>query len=558
MAETTDKQTFWSSFGLLVPAVAFSLLMFGWLGWHVQNTFMVGRELKDDYVRSEELRGRICELHQRLAANALMAVASGQQVRENRHREMGIRLDALIDDARKHEAEGYNVGALWSAHEVHDELRAQEKQAFDLARNGDRQAALALLSDETYEELQAAFSEAAARFVADYRDLLNDRLLEERDKEVVSLVVAFGIFSVTLAIWIFLMNRLQRREMALAVEVAEREKAEFALRQREQILSQAQEIAHLGSYERDAVSGWESWSDEFYRIIGYAPGAFPARQELLFERIHPDHRARLSALMREALAAHAGYDAEVRIVRPNGEERSVWIRAKLERDPDGKVIREVGTLYDSSERKQIEERLEQSRQELRSLAVHLLAVRERERAAVAKEIHDEVGQTLAALKMDLFRLKNRLPKVDHDQARWLDSMLDSVDVTLDTVQRVMSELHPPVLDDLGLTAAAEWQLQQFQKRTRIRCNCECEELGKRLSPEQNLALFRVLQEALVNVEQHAKASRVSMRITRMGDDIEISGADARGTRVLVRMPMMTISQNADDEDVPDEDSKPLA
>jgi PAS domain S-box-containing protein len=506
----------------------------------------------------------------------LTAVASSDPLWEKRHGALANRLDSLVRDARDEERPGYNMAALWRAYRAHEALRDIETRAFELAREGARDAALALLSNAEYEDLQQAFSESAARFSTDYRNLLNERLLGERNKEVGALILGFAIFSVSLAVWIVLMRRLERRGKALAIEVSERQRAEFALRQREAILSQAQEIAHLGSFETDLSTGWEYWSDEFYRILGYAPGAFPAKQEAFLARIHPDERRRFQTAQENALSSSSGYDVELRIIRPSGEERSVWVRVKLERGPDGAVLRAVGTLYDTTERKQIEERLERSGRQLRNLAVHLQSVREEERTSVAREIHDEMGQSLTALKMDLFRMKKRLPSDDTRLAAQANDMVRSIDTLIEAVQRIMSELHPPVLDDLGLAAAVEWQLEQFHQRTGVRCLCETEVQGAGLSREGNLALFRILQEALTNVARHAKATRVTVRLALdsdwmtlevhdngrgisasdiesrhsfglmgmrervhvLGGELEIDGADGEGTRVGVRMPLL--------------------
>jgi two-component system, NarL family, sensor histidine kinase UhpB len=507
------------------PALLSSLLMFGTIGWHVYNTFRVERELEADAGRSEELRNRICLLHQQLASNAVMVVASGDPRSEHRQRELAAGLTAALVEAREQGPVGYNLSALWDAHEAHDGLRGIEDSAISMAKQGQVADALTLLSNADYQGLQDRFSRSAARFIDDYRRLLDQRLLGEAHKELGSLAIAFLIFMVTVGVWLFLMTRLRAREQALRVEVAEREKAERTLQQREAVLSQAQEIARLGSFERDPRTGTERWSDEFYRILGYAPSAFPPSQPLFFDRVHSDDLARLRRAAEAAATSTDGYNVEVRIVRPSGEERSVSLRAKLERDSDGVVVRTVGTLYDSTEQKQIEARVEQSRQQLRSLAVHLLSVREQERAAVAKEIHDDVGQIVAAVRMDLVAAQRKLGTGNRQQQEQIEHASGLLGQVVETVQRVMSELRPPVLDDVGLAAAIEWQLGQFQKRTGMRCELVSEVAGRELSAEGNLALFRVLQEALSNVAQHARATAVEVRLARSQDWLELEITD---------------------------------
>jgi two-component system sensor histidine kinase UhpB len=499
--------------------------MFATIGWHVYNTFSVERELEAESGRTEELRNRLCLLHQQLASNAVMVVASRDPGAENRHVELAAALSAVIIEARESRPAGYNLNALWDAHQAHDELREAEDRAFSLAKQGQSAAALALLAGRDYQSVQDRFSRSAARFVDDYRRLLDKRLLDETHKELASLGVAFVIFIATVVVWVLLMTRLRARERALMIEVAEREKVEMALQQRQAVLAQAQEIAHLGSFERESSTGEERWSDEFYRILGYAPAAFPPSQHLFFERVHPDDLPRLRRAAEAAANSTAGYGIEVRIVRPSGEERSVSLRTKFERDHDGVVVRAVGTLYDSTEQKQIEARVEQSRQQLRSLAVHLLSVREQERAAVAKEIHDDVGQIVAAVRMDLAAVQRKLGAGNRQQQEHIEHTIGLLGQVVETVQRVMSELRPPVLDGVGLAAAVEWQLGQFQKRTGIQCDFVSEVASAELPGQGNLALFRVLQEALSNVVQHARATAVEVRLARVQDWLELAIKD---------------------------------
>lgn len=566
----TGPTLWWSA-----PALLLSLLMFGSLGWHVYNTFRVERELEVESGSTEELRNRLCLLHQQLATNAVMVVATRDPHAEDRQVELAAALAAVIVEARDNGPPGYNLNALWDAHQAHDRLREIEDRAFAMAKGGQSAAALALLSSPEYQRLQDRFSGSAAQFVNDYRRLLDQRLLEETHKELGSLAVAFVFFILTVTIWLLLVTRLRGRERALLVEMAEREKAEAALQQREAVLSQAQEIAHLGSFERDFLTGEERWSDEFYRILGYAPGAFPPSQPLFLERIHPDDLPRLRRVADAAANSTAGYEVEVRIVRPSGEERSVSLKTKLERNPNGVVVRAVGTLYDSTEQKQVEARVERSRQQLRSLAVHLLSVREQERAAVAKEIHDDVGQIVAAVRMDLAAVQRKLGSGNAQQQAHIEHTIGLLGQVVETVQRVMSELHPPVLDGVGLAAAIEWQLGQFEQRTGIHCAFVSEDDGDALPQEGNLALFRVFQEALSNVAQHARATQVTVRLVRsedwlemeitdngrgiseaelqgpqafgilgmrervqvVGGEIQIRGAAGEGTAILVRVPL---------------------
>ena len=125
-------------------------------------------------------------------------------------------------------------------------------------------------------------------------------------------------------------------------------------------------------------------------------------------------------------------------------------------------------VSDITDRKQAEERLSASREQLRELSSHLESVREEERTNIAREIHDELGQILAGLKIDLSWLTKRLPKEQELLLEKTKSMYELIDTAVQTVKRISTELRPGALDDLGIAAAIEWQAQEFEKRTEIK------------------------------------------------------------------------------------------
>ena len=157
---------------------------------------------------------------------------------------------------------------------------------------------------------------------------------------------------------------------------------------------------------------------------------------------------------------------------------------------------------------------------LRALATRIETVREEERTRISREIHDELGQTLTGMRMDLDRLEERLatyPANDNDR-RMVDAKIASVrglvDSALDTTRRISRQLRPSVLDVLGLRAGLEWQLEEFQARTGIASELVGDPDLSRLDNEASIALFRILQEALTNVMRHAHASSVTVTIER--------------------------------------------
>jgi PAS domain S-box-containing protein len=189
--------------------------------------------------------------------------------------------------------------------------------------------------------------------------------------------------------------------------------------------------------------------------------------------------------------------------------------------PEGAII----TSMDITERKNAEKELKSSKEELQNLAAHLQSIREKERMLIAREIHDELGQSLTALKMDLSWLYKKMPRDKALLPKRTKSMLGLVDTTIQSVKRISSELRPGLLDDLGLSAAIEWQGEEFQNHTGIRCEVSVEPEDIILDQERSIAIFRIFQEALANVARHAKATRVKASLKKKAGKLELKVRD---------------------------------
>ena len=213
-----------------------------------------------------------------------------------------------------------------------------------------------------------------------------------------------------------------------------------------------------------------------------------------------------------------------------------------------------------------------SAQNRRRQAMHLERVRERERARLAREIHDELGQALTALKLEIAHLAGT--RNDQGEAVSAQPMLAAVDTMIHAVQRIVSDLRPRILDDFGLVAALEWQVQQFEKRTGVRCTFCCRGASEPVDVDRSTALFRIFQEILTNISRHSQATAVRAtlavgrtsarlqvrdngigirvpasqdrrlgllgmqeRAASFGGQLTIVGAPKKGTRVRVRIPL---------------------
>jgi len=187
------------------------------------------------------------------------------------------------------------------------------------------------------------------------------------------------------------------------------------------------------------------------------------------------------------------------------------------------------------------ERLRESEENLRALSARMRSVREDEQIRIAREIHDELGQALTGLKMDLTWLGGRLPADQKPLLKKIKSMFRLIDETIRSVRKIASGLRPDLLDEVGLAAAIGWQARDFQLRTGIRCNVNLPPDSDGLDQERSTAVFRIFQEVLTNVARHANATRVDVFMRQDADTLTlevqdngrgISAAEMRGSKSL--------------------------
>ena len=227
--------------------------------------------------------------------------------------------------------------------------------------------------------------------------------------------------------------------------------------------------------------------------------------------------------MWQVLGRDRFWSGEVWNRRKNGQIYPEWLTITAVLGAEGQVTNYVGIFSDITDRKAGE-------QQLRKLTAHIQTAREEEKTRIAREIHDDLGGTLTALKMDAYRLTGKLsgnplaaPLLEH-----VESMTQLIDSAVGVTRRVISDLHPTILDDLGLVAALEWQCGQFHKRTGITCkvnSTEDKDEERRLDKTQAINLFRIFQEALTNVSQHSGATRVGVEFHQDDDEVVLSISD---------------------------------
>ncbi|TKC92705.1 response regulator [Trinickia terrae] len=331
--------------------------------------------------------------------------------------------------------------------------------------------------------------------------------------------------------WAVISSRVATYDDAPAIytglnDVTARKAQDEALRQSAASLANAQRLAHLGDWAWDARLGMTHWSDEVYGILGLADTRKPPSYRTFLATLHPGDRRAVRQVVRAMVGGAREQGVDLRVTCPGGDcERIVRLQAEAAQAPGepGAPLKLVGTIQDITERKRIEQELLESREQLRELANYMEAIREEERRRIAMEIHDELGQLLTALKMDVALMRMRLGE-DADAKRKADDMRELVEKTIWMVRNVSSHLRPAALN-FGIVSALEWLAEDFGRRTGIACRFRARGSEPALNDAHATAVFRIVQASLTNVARHAGASRVDVTLDTDGAGLSLQVGD---------------------------------
>jgi PAS domain S-box-containing protein len=361
----------------------------------------------------------------------------------------------------------------------------------------------------------------------------------------------------------------ERCHIAIITDVTERRQAEDALRRSEERHRVIVQTAMDGFWLVDMGGRLLEVNEAYCRMSGYSG------EELLT----------MDVADLEAKETRKDVYNHIQLLKSKGESRfesthrrkdgspfDVEVSAKYRPTEGGRF--EV-FLRDINDRKQSEKALKRSQDRLRALSARLQTVREEERASMAREIHDDLGQLLTGLKMDLsWFLRHPQPDTQTLRGKVL-AMVQLVDQTVQTVRRISTELRPRILDDFGLVAALEWQAEEFAKKAEIPCTFRSNIRQLELEPDRSIAVFRIFQEALTNIVRHSRATKVGVSFKKNGNSllltiqdngrgisseeitnhhslglvgmreralifggtVEIQGKNGKGTKIILRLPI---------------------
>ena len=282
----------------------------------------------------------------------------------------------------------------------------------------------------------------------------------------------------------------------------------------------------MGSWEVELQSLNVTWSEQTYRIFECDPSHFRPTRQKFTEFIHPEDRARVDTAFAASVDNRTPGTVEYRIVMPDGRVKIIEERWQTFHDEEGKPVRLSGSCRDITERVRAEE-------ELRRLSGQLLRLQDEERRRIARDLHDSTGQGLVALATNLNLLRESIPSSARKLRKLASESQALADKCVQEIRTLSYLLYPPMLDETGLEDALRHYVAGFTKRAGIEVTLETSLHFGRIASDIELALFRVVQEGLSNIQRHSGSTKAKILLEHSTYGIELEISDSgRGTASL--------------------------
>jgi PAS domain S-box-containing protein len=302
------------------------------------------------------------------------------------------------------------------------------------------------------------------------------------------------------------------------IDVTERKRTEDALRESEERFRLAAQAAEIFAYEWDAASDQVMYSAESFQILGVENPKIITGQQMLAQ-VHPEDRGKLLAASASLSADKPSLQTAYRVIRSDGSV--IWLErtGRAYFGQQGEMLRVVGIVRDITERKRAEEAL-------LSMSRRLIGAQEQERARIARELHDDMGQRLALVANELEQLQQAIPRLGLDVARRIRDLQKNTSQIATDVQSLSHELHSSKLEYLGLAVAMRSFCREFSQHKGVNIDYVAQNVPSVISPEVSLCLFRVMQEALQNAVKHSGAKHFKAELWGAANEIHLEVVDS--------------------------------
>lgn len=301
-------------------------------------------------------------------------------------------------------------------------------------------------------------------------------------------------------------------------DLTHRKKRDRELRDTQARLRLVFEGADLGIWEWDLATGQIFWTGRFEKLLGLKPGQFTGKWRDLEPTIPPEDYAAFRHALLHAMQHQASVNHEFRVLQPDGEVRWIVAWGKGYQPSPGAPHRLGGVLRDITTQKVTDLERQELTERSRTLAQKLLQVQEAERRDLALELHDELGQSLSLVKINLQIVREKLKAQGVPE---FETCFGIVEKTIQQIRNLALDLRPSILDDLGLVEAMRWYLQRLATSSNLQINAQLASSSRRFGAVIETACFRIAQESLTNVVRHAQAKEVILELSIRDRELEV-------------------------------------